>query len=161
MISRIDLLYSVLFSRGPLRLIVWPVRILLAVGFLPSGLTKVLGRSFTRLPETDAVGRFFSHLQEMGGLYTMIGVCQVLAAALLVLPATALLGALMYLPIVSGIVVITWTLPFGNTRFVTAAMLVGTVFLLAWDWPRLRHLLLPRCTTPPTTAGASADRRAQ
>ena len=42
----------------------WGVRVLLAVAFLPSGPTKVLGMPFTRLdPQTSDVGRLFHDLQ--------------------------------------------------------------------------------------------------
>lgn len=144
----LDRFYVTLTRSVPLHLLVWPVRVLLALGFLPSGLTKLLGHRFTQLPATDPVGGLFDHLEAMGGLYTMIGICQVLAAVLLLVPATSLLGALIYLPVIASIVVITWTLPFGNTRFMTAAMLLGTTFLLAWDWPRLRSILLPHANAP-------------
>lgn len=107
---------------------------------------------FTRLdPETSPVGRKFHALEhDMGGLSPFIGVRQVTAAVLLLVPATALAGALMYLPIVSGIVVITTTIDFRATGIITSPMLLGAVYLICWDWHRIRFLLDPDVAVPRT-----------
>ena len=79
----------------------WSVRVLLAAAFLPSGLVKVLGLPFTRLdPRMSEVGRLFAALEhDFGALYPFIGACQLAAAVLLLVPRTALVGALVHLPI--------------------------------------------------------------
>ncbi|CAM3862804.1 DoxX family protein [Tsukamurella ocularis] len=133
----------------PVHFLVWPVRVLLAVAFVPSGAKKVLGQPFTRLPPSDPVGGFFAHLEALPSVYWLVGVSQLVAAVLLLIPSLAAVGVLVYLPLAIGIVVVTWTLPFGNTRFITAGLLVGVIFLLCWDWPRLRYLVLPRVAPSP------------
>lgn len=128
----------------------WCIRVLLAVAFLPSGLTKVLGLPFTKLdPVTDPVGRFFHAFEhDMGGLYGFVGVCQLAAAVLLLIPRTALLGALVHLPITAGIVVITTTIGFAGTWEVAVLMLLGDLYLICWDWHRIRPLLDPDVPAP-------------
>jgi uncharacterized membrane protein YphA (DoxX/SURF4 family) len=132
----------------------WCVRVLLAVAFLPSGLTKVLGMPFTRLdPQTSDVGRLFFALQhDFGGLYPFIGACQLAAAVLLLVPRTALVGALVHLPITAGIVVITTTVGFAGTWLIAILMLLGVVYLICWDWHRVRALVDPDLPAPARAA---------
>ena len=75
-------------------------RVLLALGFLPSGITKLLGNRFTILGIDNPVGFFFEAFYRSGFYWNFIGASQLAAAALLVLPRTATLGALVYFPII-------------------------------------------------------------
>lgn len=120
----------------------WTVRVLLALGFIPSGLRKVVNQPFTGLdPETNPIGRFFDVLHQAGFLYEFIGWAQITAAVLLLIPRTATLGALAYFPQIAGIEVITTTMDFRGTWVITSLMLLGNLYLLCWDWPRLRPIL--------------------
>lgn len=115
-------------------------RILLAVGFIPSGLTKLLGNRFTILGIDNPVGFFFEALYRTGFYWRFLGVCQLAAAALLLLPRTATLGALVYFPLILNIFVLTVSMRFSGTPFVTGLMLLGSVYLLCWDYDKLKHL---------------------
>lgn len=119
------------------------VRVLLALAFVPSGLVKILGQPFTSLPASDPVGYFFAGFFSAPDYYRFVGVAQWTAAALLIVPRTATLGAALYLPIVANIAAITVSFgpAFGGTRVVTSAMLLANLYLLAWDWDRWRALL--------------------
>jgi uncharacterized membrane protein YphA (DoxX/SURF4 family) len=134
----------------PLAWFAWCVRVLLALAFLPSGLVKVLGLPFTRLdPRTSDVGRLFDVLQhDFGALYPFIGACQVTAAVLLLVPRTTLVGALVHLPITAGIVVITTSVGFRGTWLIADLMLLGVLFLICWDWHRIRALVDPDLPVP-------------
>jgi hypothetical protein len=83
--------------------------------------------------------RFFSAT----GFYQFIGVAQWVAAACLLMPRTATLGALLYLPIVVNVFVVTVAIgqAFAFTRVVTGALLLGSVYLLLWDWDRWKQIL--------------------
>ncbi|QWF83360.1 hypothetical protein [Amycolatopsis sp. CA-230715] len=117
------------------------VRVLLAVGFAIPGAIKVLGLPFTKESAASGpVGLFFDVLERSGALYEFVGVAQVAAAVLLLVPRTRTVGALIYLPVISGIVVLTTTMDFAGTWVITSLMLLGVVFLLCADWPRLRPL---------------------
>jgi len=126
-----------------LRLFTAVTRVLLAVAFVPSGLVKILGEPFTTLPTSDPVGFFFAGFFSAHGYYRFIGVMQWTAAALLIIPLTATLGAALYLPIIVNIFAITVAIgpSFGGTRFITGAMLLANLYLIAWDWKRWRSIL--------------------
>jgi uncharacterized membrane protein YphA (DoxX/SURF4 family) len=70
-------------------------RIVLALGFIPSGIVKIIGERFTGLPDTHPLGQYFDALHHTGYYYTFIGVVQVTAAILLLIPRTTLLGAII------------------------------------------------------------------
>jgi hypothetical protein len=114
----------------------------LAVGFIQPGMTKVLGHRFTTLPITTPVGYFFDSFFQAQGYYRFVGICQVLAGALLLSRRTVTLGAALYFPIILNIFVITVSVGFGGlTPVITAAMAVGALYLLAWDFDRWKGLL--------------------
>ncbi len=116
-------------------------RVLLAIGFVPPGLVKVFGEPFTQGGPDTPIGLFFTAFFQAEGYYAFVGAAQVLAGLILLWPRTATLGALIYLPIIANIFVITATLGFRGTWLVTGLMTLATVYLLAWDYHRLRALL--------------------
>lgn len=116
-------------------------RILLAAGFVPTGLVKLLGRRFTTLPVETPIGAFFEAMYQTGLYWQFLGASQVLAGLLLLWPRFAHLGALLFLPIMANIFVITVSLGFGGTAFVTGPMLLAVLFLCAWDYRRFRSIL--------------------
>lgn len=71
-------------------------RIALAAGFLPSGMVKIMGERFTDLSVNHPMGHYLEALHYTGFYYTFIGIMQLSAAVLLLIPRTALLGALLY-----------------------------------------------------------------
>lgn len=116
-------------------------RILLAFGFLPSGLTKVLGNRFTILGIDNPVGFFFEAMYRTGFYWRFLGLCQLAAAALLIIPRTATIGALVYFPLILNIFVITVSLRFTGTPFITGLMLLANFYLLCWDYDKLKQLI--------------------
>jgi len=119
-------------------------RVLLAIGFTPSGLTKLLGNRFTQLSTETPIGYFFEALYQSGFYWNFIGLAQLTAALLLVIPRTAFVGALIYFPIILNIFIITVSMHFKGTPIITGLMLVANIYLLCWDWQRLRSLFKPR-----------------
>ncbi len=126
-------------------------RILLAVAFIPTGLVKLLGHRFTTIGTDSPVGSFFEAMYQTGCYWNFLGLGQVSAGVLLLLPATCTLGAVMFLPIILNITVVTWSIGFTGTIYVTPLMLLANVFLLCWDYDRLRHVLFA-----PSVRAASA-----
>lgn len=126
-------------------------RVLLALGFLPSGITKLLGNRFTILGIDNPVGFFFEAFYRSGFYWNFIGASQLAAAALLVIPRTATLGALVYFPIILNIFVITVSVGFRGTPFITGLMLLANLYLLCWDYDRLKCLF---ATRPPRQQSA-------
>jgi uncharacterized membrane protein YphA (DoxX/SURF4 family) len=116
-------------------------RIALAASFIPAGLVKIMGERFAAgLPSNNPLGHYFDALHQTGYYYTFIGIVQVIIAILLLIPRTALLGVLMYFPIIVNICVLTYATRFEGTRIVTM-MVLASLFLLIWDYDRLKHIL--------------------
>lgn len=112
-------------------------RLLLAMAFLPTGLVKATGQRFTILPVSNPVGFFFEAMYQTGPYWHFIGIMQITAALLLLIPSTATLGALMFLPIAVSIALITWGIGFGNTIFIAFGMVLSAVYLVCWDGDRI------------------------
>ena len=118
----------------------WATRILLFLGFLPSGLTKVLGNRFTVLSVDTPIGFFFEALYQSGFYWRFIGLCQLVPGILLLIPRTATLGALLYFPVILNIFVITVSLHFAGTWVITGLMLLASTYLLCWDADKLKRI---------------------
>jgi uncharacterized membrane protein YphA (DoxX/SURF4 family) len=126
-------------------------RILLAVGFLPSGLTKIQNHRFTSLPVSNPVGFFFEAFYQSGVWYQFVGWAQVVAAVLLLVPRTAALGALLYFPIIVNIALVTIGVGFTGTPLLTVLMALGSLYLVCWEYDKWRALL-PRWERRPQPA---------
>jgi hypothetical protein len=141
----IDRLHTWATAQPLLRVFTVTVRVLLTLAFVPSGLVKIMGQPFTTLPVSDPVGYFFAGFFSAHGYYRFVGVAQWVAGGLLLVPRTATVGALVYLPIIVNIFAITVALgpAFSGTRVVAGAMMTANVYLLCWDWDRWKHVLPP------------------
>jgi len=129
-----------LHLRRDARAFTWLTRILLALAFLPSGLVKLQGERFTRLGLDSPVGFFFEAFYRTGFYWNFLGAAQLLAAALILIPRTRVLGAVTYFPIILNIFLITVAMHFQGTPVITGLMLLGSVWLLLWDARTLRCL---------------------
>src|SRR5262245_65929497 len=121
---------------GKLRRNKWPqrfsifCRIALALGFIPAGIVKVTGERFTGLPSTHPLGHYFDALLLTRYYYTFIGVGQLTAAILLLIPGAVLLGALLYFPIILNIWVLSFVTRFNVTHVTMLMTLVILVLVL-------------------------------
>ena len=115
-------------------------RVALALGFIPSGIVKVMGERFTALPSNHPLGHYFDALFQTGYYYTFIGVAQLVIALLLLIPRTALLGAIFYFPTILNICILAYATRFEGTR-ITTLMLLANLYLLWWDQDRLQYIL--------------------
>jgi len=139
-ITKLGQLYDEAKANRWLRYFTVFCRVALALGFIPSGLVKVMGERFTGLPATHPLGQYFDALYLTGYYYTSLGVVQLMAALLLLIPRTALLGALIYFPIIVNICVLTYAVRFEGTR-ITTLMVLANAYLLCWDYARLKYIL--------------------
>jgi hypothetical protein len=117
-------------------------RILLAVGFIPPSIKKILGQPFTVLPDSNPVGHYFNALYQTGFYYEFLGWAQLTAALLLLFPRTAHLGALAFFPIIVNIAVLTNSVGFAGTNYLTALMALAATYLVVWEYDRLKPMLL-------------------
>jgi len=140
LLANLDHLYDECKGNQWLRYFAVFCRVALALGFIPSGIVKVMGERFTALPSNHPLGHYFDALHRTGFYYTFIGVSQLTAALLLLIPRTALLGAILYLPVIFNICVLTYATRFEGTRIATL-MLLANLYLLCWDYARLKYVL--------------------
>ena len=117
------------------------VRCLLAVGFIPPSIPKILHKPFTVLPDSDPVGAYFNALYNTGFYYDFIGWSQIIAAILLLIPRTSHIGALMFLPIIINIAVLTSSVGFKGTWLLTIFMSFAGLWLFCWEYDRLKPIL--------------------
>jgi len=115
-------------------------RIILALGFIPSGIVKIMGERFTALSVNHPLGHYLEALHLTGYYYTSIGILQVTAALLLLIPRTALLGAIIYFPVILNICILAYAVRFEGTR-ITSLMVLANLYLLCWDYDRLKYIL--------------------
>lgn len=99
-----------------------------------------MGERFTGLPPNHPLGHYFDALYQTGYYYTFIGVGQLITALLLLIPRTALFGAMLYFPIILNICVLAYSVRFEGTR-ITTLMLLANLYLLFWDYDRLKSIL--------------------
>lgn len=105
-------------------------RVMLALGFIPSGIVKVMGERFASgLSVNHPLGHYLEALHHTGYYYTFIGISQLIIALLLLIPRTALLGALMYFPIILNICILAYAVRFEGTR-ITTLMVLANLYLL-------------------------------
>jgi uncharacterized membrane protein YphA (DoxX/SURF4 family) len=115
-------------------------RIALALGFLPAGFVKIAGERFTDLSVNHPMGNYLEALHHTGYYYTFIGVLQITAAILLLIPRTALLGALLYFPIILNICILSFAVRFDGSLLSSPLMVLSNLFLLCWDYDRLKSV---------------------
>ena len=121
-------------------------RILLGIGFIPPSIPKILHKPFTVLPDSNPVGHYFNALYQTGFYYEFIGWAQLTAALLLLFPRTSHLGALMFLPIILNVAVLTTAVGFKGTWMITILMGLAATWLVAWEYDRLKPILLYKRT---------------
>jgi uncharacterized membrane protein YphA (DoxX/SURF4 family) len=128
-------------------------RIALAVSFVPTGIVKIMGQRFAEgLPHNNPLGHYFDALLQTGYYYTFIGMAQLTIAILLLIPRTALLGAIAYFTMIVNITILTYATRFDGTRLITF-MLLACLYLLIWDYDRLKCLFIKptKIATPTIT----------
>ena len=140
--SALEHFVSRIRSQKLFKIFTWGTRVLLAIGFMPSGLTKLLGNRFTTIPVENPIGFFFEAMYQTGFYWNFLGAMQLTAALLLLIPKTTFLGALLYLPIIINIFIIVTAMQFTGTPFVAGLMLLANVYLLLWDHGKLKKAFL-------------------
>jgi uncharacterized membrane protein YphA (DoxX/SURF4 family) len=124
-------------------------RVTLAAGFLPSGFVKIMGERFTALSVNHPMGSYLEALHHTGYYYTFIGVVQMTAAVLLLIPWTATLGAVLYFPIILNICILSFAVRFDGSLLTSPLMVLANLYLLCWDYDKLKYILpFGHVTTP-------------
>lgn len=139
--ARLDALHDYIRSNKWFRYFTIFNRIALAAGFIPSGLTKILGERFTDLSVKHPMGNYLEALYHTGYYYPFIGYVQVIAAILLLIPRTATLGAVLYFPLILNICILSLSVGFDGSLVTSPLMVLANLYLLCWDYDKLKFSL--------------------
>lgn len=139
--SRLDQFHSQVKANKWLRYFAIFNRLVLAAGFFPAGMVKIIGERFASgLSPNHPMGHYLVALHQTGYYYTAIGYLQVAAAILLLIPQTAILGALIYFPIILNIWILTLATRFDGSLFTSPLMVLANLYLLGWYYDRIKYL---------------------
>lgn len=116
-------------------------RLALVAGFLPPGYVKIIGERFTDLHNNQPMGHYLEALYHTGYYYTFVGYAQILAALLLLIPRTVVLGTLLYLPIIFNICILSLAVRFEGSLLTAPLMVIACVYLLCWHYDRIKYIL--------------------
>lgn len=114
------------------------LRLILAFAFIFPSIPKLSGSSFTVLSTDSPVGFFFDCLKGSGIYWQFLGVMQLITGIFLLVPRFNTLGAILFTGIILNIFIITVSLPFYGTPYITFLMLCAGVLLLLWDYNKIK-----------------------
>ncbi|MCU0384553.1 MAG: hypothetical protein MUE38_00905 [Flavihumibacter sp.] len=116
-------------------------RITLAYAFIVAGMVKIVGERFASgLSTKHPMGAYLEALHHTGYYYTFIGIAQVAAAILLLIPATVTLGAILYFPIIVNIWLLSYSVRFEGSIVTSPFMVLANLYLLFWKFDRIKYL---------------------
>jgi uncharacterized membrane protein YphA (DoxX/SURF4 family) len=117
-------------------------RVTLAYAFIAAGVVKIVGERFANgLSPLHPMGAYLEALHHTGYYYTFVGYAQVLAAILLLIPRTVTLGALLYLPIITNIWILSYAVRFEGSIVTSPLMVLANLYILAWNYDQVRYIL--------------------
>ncbi len=121
------------------------LRYLIGLAFILPSIPKIKGHRFTRESGADnpinSAWHFFETLYQSGLYWNFLGWGQLIAGLLLVTQRYSKLGALVFLPIIANIFVVTISYDFHQTHIITGLMLCANILLLVWDWDTLKIII--------------------
>lgn len=149
--AKLDQAHNVVKSNKWYRYFAIINRVALAAGFIPSGLTKIMNERFTTLSVNHPMGNYLEALFHTGYYYPFIGYVQLTAAILLLIPRTATLGAVLYFPVILNICVLSLAVGFDGSLVTSPLMVLANLYLLCWDYDKLKFILPYKPVTPDVT----------
>ncbi|WP_297337141.1 DoxX family protein [Algoriphagus sp.] len=117
-------------------------RVTLAYAFIVAGVVKIIGERFASgLSPLHPMGAYLEALHHTGYYYTFVGYAQVQAAILLLIPRTITLGALLYLPIIVNIWILSYAVRFEGSMVTSPLMVLANLYILAYHYDQLRYII--------------------
>jgi uncharacterized membrane protein YphA (DoxX/SURF4 family) len=118
-------------------------RVALAAGFIPAGIVKLMDERFASgLHANHPMGYYLEALHySTGYYYTFIGIAQLAAAIMLLIPRTVTLGAFLYFPIILNITILTYATRFDGSLFTAPLMTLANLYILAWNYEKWKYIL--------------------
>ncbi|MCL6219962.1 hypothetical protein [Zunongwangia pacifica] len=119
-------------------------RYLIGGTFVFASLIKIKGHRFTsesgELNPINSAWHFFETMYQSGLYWQFIGITQLIAGFFLMTQKFSKLGALISLPIILNIFIITLSYYFAYTPVITGFMLLANLLLIIWEWNELKIL---------------------
>lgn len=120
------------------------LRYLIGAAFVFASIVKIHGLRFTSDSGAgspiNSAWHFFETIYASGLYWKFIGWGQLLAGLILMTQRWSTFGAVLFLPIITNIFVITVSYEFAGTPLITFLMLLANLYLLIWDWNKLKFL---------------------
>jgi len=139
--DKLDRLHAKVRQKRWLRYFALLCRMMLALGFIPAGIVKIIGERFASgLSAKHPMGHYLEALQYTGYYYSFIGFAQVIAAIFLLIPRTVTLGALIYFPIILNICILSYAVRFEGSLVSSLLMVLANVYLLCWNYDKLKFI---------------------
>ena len=124
------------------------LRYLLGAAFVYASIFKIEGIRF--MPQSGkntpiaSLPHFFEAMYQAGIYWHFIGWGQLIVGFLLMSQAFSTLGAVAFFPMILNIFVITISFDAPNILLVTSLMVISNIYLLLWDWNKLKFIFLPQ-----------------
>ena len=117
-------------------------RLVLALGFIPAAIVKLIDERFASgLSVNHPMGHYLEALHLTGYYYTFIGIAQIIAAIMLLIPRTATLGAFLYFPVILNICILTFATRFDGSLFTAPLMVLANLYVLGWNYEKWKYIL--------------------
>lgn len=124
------------------------IRYLLGTSFVWASILKIQGRRFTpHSAENEPINtldHFFESMYQSGLYWHFIGWVQLMAGFLLMSQRFSTLGAVVFFPLMLNIFIITISFNWAGVLTITFLMLLTNIYLLLWDWNKLKFVALPK-----------------
>ena len=121
------------------------LRYIIGFAFVFASIVKIQGLRFTTDSGAEnpinTAWHFFETMYQSGLYWKFLGLSQLLAGLILMTQKYAKLGALLFLPIIANVFIITISYDFRGTPVITGLMLLANFILIAWDWNTLKILV--------------------
>lgn len=117
-------------------------RLVLALGFIPAAIVKLMDERFASgLHANHPMGHYLEALHLTGYYYTFIGIVQLAAAIMLLIPRTVTLGAFLYFPVILNITILTYATRFDGSLFTAPLMTLANLYVLGWNYEKWKYIL--------------------
>jgi uncharacterized membrane protein YphA (DoxX/SURF4 family) len=123
------------------------IRYLLGTSFVWASIMKIQGIRFTphsaENEPINTLNHLFESMYQAGLYWHFIGWGQLIAGFLLMSQRFSTLGAVVFFPIMLNIFIITISFNWVGVLTITLLMLLVNIYLLLWDWNKLKFIVLP------------------
>lgn len=130
-----------------LQLVTISLRYVIGASFVFASIFKIEGIRFMPQPAentpVNTLSHFFEAMYQAGIYWHFIGWGQLIAGFLLMSQLFSTLGVATSFPIMLNIFVITISFDSPNILLITSLMLLSHIYLLLWDWNKLKFIILP------------------